>query len=368
MTRSVRPVRVMYVVPDLEEGGAERHVTTLLPRLDPARFSCSVVCIGAEGPLFGDLVSAGIPAVALWRTKRQALAALAGLVREMRRRRPDVVLVRGYNAEMLGRIAAILAGVPHRVVWVHNCADLGGRTRVRWLIDRLLDRRTDAYFGVARAQTRYLVKDLGYPAHKIRIIHNGVDPAGYRPADDQRARTLLGIDPRRPVVGIVAAMRPEKDHVLLLQAARRLVDEFPGLPVLLIGDGPMRRPIEEAAADLGLADHLLLAGDRSDVPGMLPALAVFTLCSYTECFPMALLEAMAAGSRRSAPMSAGSGRCWPTGSPAISCRHTTRTRWPTGWRSCSVIARCASGWARPPGPGCNASSAWTPASGRPRGN
>jgi hypothetical protein len=56
--RSVRPVRVMYVVPDLGTGGAERHVTTLLPRLDPGRFTCSVVCIGAEGTLFGDLVDA----------------------------------------------------------------------------------------------------------------------------------------------------------------------------------------------------------------------------------------------------------------------------------------------------------------------
>ena len=145
MTRSVRPVRVMYVVPDLGTGGAERHVTTLMPRLDPAQFTCSVVCIGAEGALFGDLVNAGIPAVALRRTKWQALAALAGLAREMRRRRPDVVLVRGYNAEMLGRIAAILAGVPHRVVWVHNCGGVGADSRVRRLADRLLDRRTDAY-------------------------------------------------------------------------------------------------------------------------------------------------------------------------------------------------------------------------------
>ena len=295
MTRSVRPVRVMYVVPDLETGGAERHVTTLMPRLDPARFACSVVCIGAEGTLFGDLVDAGIPAVALRRTKRQALAAVVDLVREMRRRRPDVVLVRGYNAEMLGRIAAIIAGVPHRAVWVHNCGDIGDRTPVRRLADRLLDRRTDAYFGAARAQARYLVEDVGYPAHKIRIIHNGVDPNGYRPADEQQARTLLGIDLQRPVVGVVGRLIPEKDHVLLLQAARQLVDEFPDLTVLVVGDGPMRRRIEQAAAELGLADRILLVGARPDVPDILPALTVFTLCSYNECFPMALLEAMAAG-------------------------------------------------------------------------
>jgi glycosyltransferase involved in cell wall biosynthesis len=57
----------------------------------------------------------------------------------------------------------------------------------------------------------------------------------------------------------------------------------------------MRRRIEEAAADLGLADHVLLVGARPDVPDILPAMTVFTLCSYTECFPMALLEAMASG-------------------------------------------------------------------------
>ena len=296
MTRSGRPLRVMYVVPDLGTGGAERHVTTLLPRLDPARFACSVVCIGAEGALFGDLVAAGIPAVALGRAKRQALTAVAGLVREMRHQRPDLVLVRGYSAEMLGRAAAIIAGVPHRVVWVHNCGELDGRTRVRRYADRLLDRRTDAYFGVAHAQTRYLVEALGHPAAKVRIIHNGVDPSGYRPDGAERARALLGIGPDRPVVGIVAAMRPEKDHLLLLRAARRLVDEFPGLLVLLIGDGPMRPQIEQTVADLGLTGHVRLLGNRSDVPGLLPALDVFTLCSYTiECFPMALLEAMAAG-------------------------------------------------------------------------
>ena len=104
------------------------------------------------------------------------------------------------------------------------------------------------------------------PAHKIRIIHNGVDPAGYRPADEQRARTLLGIDPQRPVVGVVGRLSPEKDHVLLLQAARRLVEEFPDLAVLVVGDGPMRRRIEHAAAELGLADRILLVGPAPTCP------------------------------------------------------------------------------------------------------
>ena len=67
VTRSKR-IRVMYVVPDLRIGGAERHVTKLMPNLDPTRFETAVVCIGKEGELFGDLTGSGTRAVALHRT------------------------------------------------------------------------------------------------------------------------------------------------------------------------------------------------------------------------------------------------------------------------------------------------------------
>src|SRR3954466_15889563 len=96
------PLRVMYVVPHLGVGGAERHVTTLLPRMDRNRFAPRAVCIGAPGALFPDLVAAGVPARALGCSKAQAPLALVQLVREMRRHRPDIVIVRGYNAEGLG--------------------------------------------------------------------------------------------------------------------------------------------------------------------------------------------------------------------------------------------------------------------------
>jgi glycosyltransferase involved in cell wall biosynthesis len=289
-----RPIRVLHVVPDLGTGGAERHVTTLFSNLDPISFSPSVVCIGAEGALFSELTKAGIPAVALRRSKTQAIGALFDLIAEMQRQRPDVVLVRGYNAEVLGRVAAVLAGVPHRIVWIHNCGDAQPRNPVRRVADRMLDRFTDAYFGVASAQKSYLVDDLGYREDKIRIIRNGVDAALFRGDDARRTLTELGIDPTTPVVGILAGLRPEKDHVTLLRAARKVADEVPQLAILVAGDGSTRDEIIRTADELGLGDRTILTGSRSDVSELLAAMTVFTLTSYTECFPMALLEAMAA--------------------------------------------------------------------------
>ena len=148
----------------------------------------------------------------------EAVAALKDLVREMRRLAPDVVIVRGYNAEILGRIAARVAGVPTTIVWVHNDGDIAPRSRTRRIADRLLDRVTTAYFGVANAQIDYMVDELGYSAAKVRIIHNGVDPALFDPSDDRSAVAELGIDAGHAVVGLLAAMRPEKDHAMFLHA------------------------------------------------------------------------------------------------------------------------------------------------------
>lgn len=295
MTRRPR-IRVMYVVPDLAVGGAERHVTTLMPNLDESRFDAAVVCIGERGELFTELEGSTVKAVALQRSKRQAFLALLELRRELRAFSPDVVITRGYNAELLGRIAAVLTGVRHNVVWVHNHFDTAPRGAFRRITDRLLDRVTSAYFGVADAQLEYLVGELGHQREKIRIIHNGVDPAAFDPTDDRRAAMSIGISGAEHVVGIVAALRPEKDHVNFLRAARLIVDAVPQTKFVIVGDGPARLDVEAAIDELGLLPHVIMAGVRGDVPDLLRSMDVVVLSSYSvECFPMAVLEAMAAG-------------------------------------------------------------------------
>ena len=187
-----RPLRVLCVVPDLRVGGAERHAVTLLPRLDRERFEPSVICIGKEGELFPALAAGDVPALALRRTKLRAVGALRDLVRETRRIAPDIMIVRGFNAEALGRIAAFLARVPRTVVWVHNCGETTTRSVFRRIVDRALAPVTSAYFGVAKLQVPYLVDDLHIPPRKIRIIHNGVDPAQFDPRGDRSEERRVG--------------------------------------------------------------------------------------------------------------------------------------------------------------------------------
>lgn len=249
--------------------------------------------------MFDDVVRAGIPALSLESGTRQAPAALLRLVRLMRSFRPHVVITRGFNADVLGRVAATIARVPVVVLWKHNTGHIS-RNAAEIISERVLDPFTDRYFAVAEGQVPYLTGDLGWPEGKIRVIHNGVDPAAF-PYDPERPRdpalaAELGIAPAEVVVGILAVFREEKDHATFLRAARSVADRVPGARFLLAGDGPGREELEALTRQLGLEDRVIFAGLRSDVAAILALLDVVVLSSFTiECFPYAILEAMAMG-------------------------------------------------------------------------
>lgn len=293
-------LRVLFVTPNLGIGGAERHIATLGPALDPGRFEVRVCCIKERGPLFDDVVAGGVAALSLDSAgMRDAPGALVRLVRIMRAFRPHAVITRGLNADILGRLAATVARVPAVVVWKHNTGHIS-RSALEVVSERLLDPVTDRYFAVAHGQVPYLTGELGWPAHKIRVVHNGVDPAAFPYDPDRRDRPALaaglGIEPGDRVVGILAVFRPEKDHETFLRAARLVHEAIPEARFVLAGDGPGRAGLEELTRRLGLADRVVFAGLRSDVEDVLASLDVVALSSYTiECFPYAILEAMAMG-------------------------------------------------------------------------
>jgi glycosyltransferase involved in cell wall biosynthesis len=217
----------------------------------------------------------------------------------MRTLRPDIVVVHGYNAEVLGRAAAVMTGVPHTVVWVHQCSDIRRRRTLQRWSESVLRPMTTAYFGVAFAQIRYLTEELGHPRSKVRIIQNGVAPEEFRFAPIAERSTgvarSLGLEHDDLVVGIIAVMRPEKDHETFLRAARLVASRVPKARFLLVGRGPLLAQVIRMADQLGISDKVIFTGMRDDVPEILPVLDVFTLTSTTECFPMSILEAMAAG-------------------------------------------------------------------------
>src|SRR2546421_6206918 len=127
------------------------------------------------------------------------------------------------------------------------------------------------------------------PKH-IVFVPNGIADLPEPTGEDVRAE--LGIPPGAPLVGTISILRPEKALDVLVRAAAELAPRFPGLQVLIAGDGWERPAIASLISSLGLDDTVKLIGFRRDVPDLLPAFDVAVSCSTWEGSPLAILESM----------------------------------------------------------------------------
>jgi len=290
--RVVWPLRVMFLQTDMRIGGAEVLTANVIRRLDRRRFAPELCCLKERGAL-GEALAREIPVHhGLLRNKfdLRVWPRLTGLLRA---RQIDAVITVGAGDKMFwGRLAASRVRVPVILSALHSTGWPDGVGR----LNRLLTPITDAFIAVAPSHGRYLVEREGLPRDKVTFIPNGVDTERFAPtADIAEARRELGIGAADPVVGIVAALRPEKNHALFLEMARRLVQQLPATRFLIIGDGPCRDSLEQAARELGLTLHVLFLGSRDDVPRLLAAMDVFALTSHIEANPVSILEAMSVG-------------------------------------------------------------------------
>lgn len=132
------------------------------------------------------------------------------------------------------------------------------------------------------------------PPARLHYVPNGLDLQRFRPATELqlRARTRA-VEP--PLVGTVAALRPEKNLARLLRATKILLDEGTPLRLAIVGGGPERPKLEALAAELGIADAVAFEGAIEDPAQAYRALDLFALSSDTEQMPLSVLEAMASG-------------------------------------------------------------------------
>ncbi len=144
------------------------------------------------------------------------------------------------------------------------------------------------------ALRRNLIEVIGLPEERITSIPTGIDPERFAPGDKHRARAVLGLAVHQHYIGILATLRSWKGHLHLLEAFATL--NLPDWTLLIVGDGPMREPIQAKIAELRLDDRVRLVGQQENPETWLKALDIFCLPSYAnEGVPQAVLQAMLTG-------------------------------------------------------------------------
>ena len=289
----LRRLRVLTLLDTLRPGGAERVAVTIAARLDRDRFE-PIVCASRRvpwSPLAGVLEAADVPTVTLERRHRGALWHWQPLVTLLRRERIDVLHSHMFGSNVWGTLLGRAAGVPVLVAHEHSWSF--ERDPIRYTLDReLIGRGADAFVAVSRQDSARMLELERVPAHKVRVIPNGIPPLP-PPRSDIRAE--LDLPAHTPVIGTLTVLRPEKGLDVLIEAAARLRAGIPDLLVLIAGVGREEDRLRELIHARRLERTVLLIGFRTDVAGVLAALDVAVFPSDREGLPLAVIESMAAG-------------------------------------------------------------------------
>lgn len=292
---------VVHVITELGDGGAEAALYRLCTA--PGNESHHVISLMDEGKYGPLLRAAGISVTCIgMQRNRLSPAALWRLWRGLRKLRPRAVQTWMYHADLLGGVAARLAGI-RNVAWgIHNSVLVPGQNSAGTiLIARICARLSHvvprAIICCAHKAARVHVA-LGYRAAAMHVVPNGYDLTLFRPDPEQRStvRAELGLGDE-DVVGFVARHDPAKDHANLLRALA-ILKARGACPLCLLAGGGMKASNAALSAEIArhdVGDRVVLLGRRSDVPAIMNALDVHILSSAAEAFPNVLAEAMACG-------------------------------------------------------------------------
>lgn len=279
-------MRILHTESSVGWGGQEIRILDEALGMMSRGHEVLVVCVPGSN-IHREAGKRGVPVIGLPIARKNIKGVLA--MRTWLDRNPvDVVNTHSSTDSWLVALACLtLRKSPPVVRTRHVSAAVSTNLPTRWLY--LGATAHIATTGEALRQS--LAGENGFPLDRITSVPTGIDPAKFSPADKVAARRKLGLAEELKYLGIVATLRSWKGHLYLVDAFARL--NRPEWRLLVVGDGPMREPVEARVKSHALEARVIFAGQRDNPEDWLRAMDIFCLPSYAnEGVPQALLQAM----------------------------------------------------------------------------
>jgi L-malate glycosyltransferase len=278
--------RIVVFTTSFEPGGTERQTIELIRRLDRGRFEVHVACFHRRGRWLSraESAAASIEEFSIRGFARPStLRQLFAFVRWCWRLQPTALHCTGLYSNIFGLTGGAIAGVPLRIGSRREINP--GRAAALMTAQRAAYSLAHVVVANCNAAAVRLRRE-GVPPQRIVIIRNGIDVIG---ADLRTPR------PQLTRVIVVANLRSGKGHQVLLEAVPALREKYPRLTITVVGEGSLRRQLEQYCASHGLEHCVKFLGHREDIPKLLAESDLFVLPSRSESSSNAIIEAMAAG-------------------------------------------------------------------------
>lgn len=296
-----RPLHICHVIHRLEYGGLQNGVVNIINALDPARFRNTVLCLTDATEFKERITAPNTQIVEIHKKAGKDISAYWRVFKALRHLKPDVVHTRNLPAVDMVFVAR-LAGMRHIVHSEHglDVFELDGKNAKYNRLRRMTNPFVAHYVTMSSDLARWMTEDVGIPAKKVSVFYNGVDTNRFVPGPRLTELAPEGFaDDQSIILGTVGRLQAVKDQVTLARAFIRALELRPGLSkrlrLVIVGDGDMRREVEDVLM-AARASHLSwLAGFQEDAARFYRLFDIFVLPSIREGISNTLLEAQATG-------------------------------------------------------------------------
>jgi len=295
---------IVVFIGSLGRGGAEVHLSQVLPDLHRRGLKVKIFLLSSKGDLYEQLQKQGVPIVSPWFGKSiqhplikilklsiNSLQTLCYLLFE----RPQIAHFFLPQTYLIAGFLSVLTRTPVRIMsrrslnyYQHKYPPFI-RTFECWLHGKMT-----ALLGNSQKVVQQLICEEGADPKRTHLVYNGIDLAPVPEVKDMR--TQLGLSRDSIVLAMVANLIPYKGHTDLINALAQL-DPAQPWEVLLIGNDSahIQADLEQSARNAGIESRVHFLGKRDDVAAILQCADIGLLTSHEEGFSNAILEAMASG-------------------------------------------------------------------------
>jgi len=303
-------LKILRIIAQLGIGGSVLHTIILTAELDKTRFD-SILVAGVPSSDQGDMTSLAsdyginpiiIPELRTEINWKNDLIALYKLIKIIRKEKPDIVDTQTAKAGTLGRISAVISGVPCIVHTFHGHVLYGYFGKIKTLafmwIERILARFTSKIVVISQLQFGDLCHKYRLaPQNKFAVIPLGFDLSEFYNGEQYsgKLRNELGIAEDTMIIGTVGRLVSVKNIELFLKVADKVLRQNDNVRFIIVGDGLLAPSLKKLAKELGINEKVFFLGWRNDMPAIYADIDIFALTSLNEGTPVTLIEAMASG-------------------------------------------------------------------------
>lgn len=282
-------MKVLHLNAGNETGGGMVHILSLLKELNRDEF---ILGVFEEGKLLEKANQLGIKTVLFPQKRKCDLSIVKNIVQFIRKHHIDMYHTHGPRANVIGAMVRLFTPCKW-IVTVHS--DPRQDFIARGLVGKFFSklnifsiRRADHIFAISE-RFKKILTDLRIEERKITTIFNGIDFT--KPLDPPYKREDLHLNKDSFVIVMVARLEKIKGHHIALKAFKQVLQNCPSSHLLLIGSGSLADELKQKVVKEGLQNQVHFLGYREDVERILPVADVLLLSSYSESFPLVILEA-----------------------------------------------------------------------------